>query len=689
MAKLILVSESASKKQQQMAQQLWGAKGKILIAQFDALRKLKKKLGQDENSLLTTIDQFLGADLDEKAVGRLKNRKGFDTLPARLKNINSALAKLMPHRTKYDEAMKGLKPFSTLFGKEAGKMTSLSATKAQVETAGVFWGKAKARVVITAFDALKKQSKKLDQDANALLNNLDQFLRGSYDQRTVDRLTKRKGFATLPTRLKALNTVVGKLLTVQDKYNEQLKGAMKFNSVLGKAVGAGVASSTKTASNTAAEKAAKKVLKDRNLDKPDPMKLAIKVARTVPGVKVVTAPNRDVVIPGMPKDKELKVGNGNYRFSLLKNGKLQLDSIIKFGFTKKVGKQIAFSEEGIRQALVSLVENAANEPAPAPASAPAPAPKQDKVEISAPTKAMDLAIKVAKSMPGVKVVVAPKRDIVIPGASRPQELKIGNDYYKFVEASGKKLQLVQISKFGHTSKSGKPVPFTEAGILTALGRLVGPSGLSSKEMTANYELAQGMTVARGIGFENGEFILEAMKAAGMKDLKSYDTARDTVSFTAKGGLEATATKFLKQLKKNIDTSSSLMHIESGKDRDKLVQIATYINGKQATVTFRNVGTGLTVSAKPEVIVSPIMFDGSKYIATPAALNLINKAKFAIPKTRSLPQTKAAVRDGKYLDTLKDNLSLGMTAANIRKALAKLEKVNLQYLLNEFPELGEI
>ena len=497
MAKEILISESATKKQQEVAKLLWGAKGKTLIANFDVLNKLKKKLGQEENSLLNTIAQFLKSDLDEKTVVKLKKRKGFDTLPARLKAVAVKLKKLQPLRDKHDAAMKGMPAFTKLFATEREKMISQSSTKSQQETAKALWG-AKGKTVVAAMDALNKVKRKLGEDEINLVTNLTSFLRVAFDERTITRLKKRKGFDTLGARLKALTSNLPKLLSAQDAYKKDLKEVMKFNVVLGKAIDTGAANTVAKTSDKAAQTAAKKVLSKRK-----------------------------------PADKAIK------------------------------------------------------------------------------------------------------------------------------------------------GKGKKKSP-----------------ALSEKQMNANYELAQGMTIARAIGFENGEFILDAMKKAGMKKPESYNgagktAAAKTVQFTSKDDVQKVAVKFLKQLKKNVDTSSSLMHIEHYRPKDHVV-LSTYVGSKTRAVHIRDIAGQKTIYVEQETTVSNVVFDGSKYFITPAAANIFNAVSLSLKAGGRAPsKVKQDKADLKVLNVLKEGMSLGMTVANIRNKIGKMSIGLQQDLLNELPELGEI
>jgi len=553
MARYVLISESANKKQQATAKLIWGAKGKTLLANFDTLIKLKKKLGEDENSLLSTLTEFLKTELDDKSIAKLKKRKGFDTLPVRLKRVAVQASKLAVLREAHDKGMKGLNAFSTLLGKEAGKMSSTSSTKNQQETAKVVWG-AKGKVVVAQYDILLKLKKKLGQAESALVDNLGAFLKASFDQRTIDRLKKRKGFDTLGTRLKAVASKLPKLLDAQTAYNKDLKEVMKFNTLLGNAAGTGVANKVSDTSNKAAQKAANKVLKAR---KPTP-----------------------------------------------KFTQDDIDGVLSFEYTDEDGK----------------------------------------------TRTADAIHKTLK-----KYALVYDDEVIMPG---PFKVPYAN--------------ILSV-------KQPKKVKKNKA--LT--------SGLSDKQRRINQELAQGYTIAQGIGSELGEFMADAMKKAGMKNIESAVDGRDAVQFESKGTAFDVAIKLLKQLKNNTDTSSSILNIEPILNPNQ-ANITTYVDGKQAVISINGLMAKMQIHTAKKVIISSVFTDGSKFFSTPAASNKFNAVTRSL-KVGGRPDDakKQIASDTKFLNNIKEGMSMGMTPANIRKALAKLSKSVMQDLVNELPELGDI
>lgn len=259
-----LQSTSASKKQQDNAKILFGAKGKTLIAALDELAKVKRKLSPENRSFVESVQDLLKLTLDEKTIARLKKRKGMATLPTAVKNLAKARtshhsADMLQIKNGKSRTAVGNAMFKLTEGKDLPKPKS----KPVVETAKALFG-GKANSVIKNMAKLKPLNKKFGlSDDGTFLPKLQKLLGRTYDPRLLARLQNNKAIAKIPELLADLVKVSPKYFKASDELKAASKGLPAFTKLfageVAKAQGATMDKKSETAAKKVAKTATKKV----------------------------------------------------------------------------------------------------------------------------------------------------------------------------------------------------------------------------------------------------------------------------------------------------------------------------------------------------------------------------------------------------------------------------------------------
>lgn len=224
---IAMQSESATKKQQDNAKLLFGAKGKTLVTAIDALSKMKKSLDEDQLALFNSAQEFLKTSLDEKTIARLKKRKGFTTLPTRL-------AKLVKAKTKHNVTIKASSPERKSWKSVEKTLlanTGKGSTKNIDPNLEALFGKAKAKKVKSLLPKLKESHSKFNKVGMSSYKTLLDFLKSDLSL-VLPKLSKRADIAKLPTLLPKLHKLTTVQLSSWDLADSAFKGLPTFTKLL-------------------------------------------------------------------------------------------------------------------------------------------------------------------------------------------------------------------------------------------------------------------------------------------------------------------------------------------------------------------------------------------------------------------------------------------------------------------------
>lgn len=248
-----LNSESATKRQQDNAKLLFGAKGKTLIAALDKLVKVKRQLNEEQTELVLKTQAFLKQNLDEKTIARLKKRKGFITLPTRIVKLEKSIAALL----KLD--VKGVEKQFAPVQKHISKYADTGSTRNVEDSLYEIFNGAKRDIsaVKKALAKLKPMASKLKKYDLNMYNSIMQLLKTNPTENPKSH--NAKILERLPTILKTLTTLAPKYLKASEAVSASWKGLPAFTKLLAKELASGEAATQGASLDKASKKAAKTI----------------------------------------------------------------------------------------------------------------------------------------------------------------------------------------------------------------------------------------------------------------------------------------------------------------------------------------------------------------------------------------------------------------------------------------------
>ena len=696
-----LQSESATKKQQDNAKLLFGAKGKTLVTALDALSKVKKHLDEVHLALVDSAQEFLKTSLDEKTIARLKKRKGFGTLPTRLSKLNKSIVA----RNKTLEPMQKVVRASRKAAYATAKfITSKKSNKNIEANAKAAWG-AKGNRVVADMAKLKPISKDLSEDVYAVYIRVDAFLKSDSDRITAgaSKLAKIKD---LPKYLSLFAKQSPKLVTAIGKVKEDSKGLTSFTKLLNtetsKAGSTKVGSGMDKSSEKSARDSVKGVKSTRATRAKERLERSQKTTRLWNKESGTTIKAKTVkgFHLGMPISSTVINVDGETYFV---HRKVEPEGwVVSYSHTGEAGESgpmrlhrkrgLAVFESAkdllqhINDGLLSVLPRGK---AAKPSFIPSSTPIKDSVKVTS----LPAAKKTAKPDTYISRIKGPFKSIVELFIIPSDDNLLSTDEPDNIEI----IDLLKKYKLGYTILGSHPSGTTNVEFLGTKPNI--SKAFRELDFSANdYPITKvdsqvkvGLkTKALPEGIERTlnvqpEFMNSIYKGAGMK------TPEDNAGVTtvsAKGNNLQIAERFVNQLRKKPEFKDSIMHVSP----DQTVNIAFNDgSGKGISIRPNRTNGKYDLVGIPKVPFADVNTDGKSLYLSPQGLNTFTSIKTPLQAELVSQDSKVKANAKKLinqLDKIEMALEAGMTRQKFKSAFNKLPVDVQDGLTNSLPHLAE-